>query len=134
MVNYLAVVVAAVVSMVVGGLWYSPVLFGNMWMKLSGIDKKKMKQLQKKAVRGYVLMFVSSFVMAFVLAEFVRVGNIGTFADGAKLAGWIWLGFLAPLTFGPFMWEGKPLKLCVLNAAYWLVTLPLMAGVLAVWP
>ncbi len=40
MVNYLAVLVAAIVGMVVGFIWYSPKVFGKMWMKLSGVNPK----------------------------------------------------------------------------------------------
>ena len=47
-VNYLAVLVAAIVSMVIGGLWYSPLLFGNVWMKLSGITQKDVEKAKKK--------------------------------------------------------------------------------------
>jgi len=131
--NYLAMVVAAVSSMVIGALWYSPVLFGGQWLRWSGIDRHKARELEKHATRGYILMFVSSCVMAFVIAEFIRVTVAVTFVEGVVTALWIWLGFITPLTFGPFIWEGKSLKLCVLNAAYWLVTLPVMAGILAMW-
>ncbi len=43
-INYWAVLVAAVVSMVIGALWYSPVLFGKLWMKYSGLSDKKLAE------------------------------------------------------------------------------------------
>ena len=48
-VNYLAVLVAAIVNMVVGALWYSPLLFGKAWMKLTGFNKKQLKKAKEKA-------------------------------------------------------------------------------------
>jgi hypothetical protein len=49
-INYLAVLVAALVSMVIGGLWYSPLLFGNIWMKLSGITQKDVEKAKKQGM------------------------------------------------------------------------------------
>ena len=46
--NYLAVFVAAVVVFIIGYLWYSPFLFGNLWMKLSNISIKDVNKSKKK--------------------------------------------------------------------------------------
>ena len=46
-INYLAVLIAALASYVLGALWYSPVLFGKLWMKLSKIDPKNMDAAKK---------------------------------------------------------------------------------------
>lgn len=43
-INYLAVLIAAIVSMIVGGLWYSPILFGKMWTKAMGWNEETMKE------------------------------------------------------------------------------------------
>lgn len=51
-VNYLPIVVAAVVSMVLGGLWYSPLLFGKIWMNLQGL---KMSDMENKPFKLYLL-------------------------------------------------------------------------------
>ena len=47
-VNYVAVVGAAVVSFIIGMLWYSPLLFGNAWMKAGGFSKKDINKAKKK--------------------------------------------------------------------------------------
>ena len=57
-INYLAVVVAAIAWFVVGSLWYSPLLFGKMWMELSGITPGAMAEMKMPAVK--------------MVAEFVR--------------------------------------------------------------
>ena len=49
-VNYLAVVVAAVVSIIIGSLWYSPLLFGNVWMRLQRFTKKDMDKAKQKGM------------------------------------------------------------------------------------
>ena len=130
MVNYLAILVAAVVAYVIGALWYSPLLFGKMWMSLSKVDPKKMKM---NPAPGYIIGFLTTLIMAYVLGFFLELSEAATAVDGLTTAFWIWLGFLATTMLGSVLWEGKPLKLYVLNAAHSLVSILIMGVVLAVW-
>lgn len=134
-VNLLAVFVAAIASMVIGALWYSPLLFGRLWMQISGISPKMIDRMKKKGKVGksYFWALVGSLIASYVLAHFVRYVTATTFADGAQLAFWAWLGFEAPILLGGVLWEGKPFKLFLLNAAYHLIALIIAAGILAVW-
>ena len=132
-VNYLAVLAAAVASMVVGFLWYGP-LFGKVWIKLMNFDKKKMNEGKKKGMgKLYALTFLTSLVMSYVLAHFVGYMQAKTVADGALLGFWVWLGGLATTQLGMVMWEGKSVKLYILNTLHYLATLVVMASILAVW-
>lgn len=132
-VNVWAVLVCALVSMFIESLWYSPVLFGNVWLKLSGFNKRSMKKGQKGMTKIYVLALLGSFVMAYVLAHFVEYTGSRTALDGFILGLWIWLGFEATVRLGTILWEGKPVKLYLLNTIYYLVTLVVMAIILSVW-
>mgnify|MGYP001579531602 CR=1 FL=1 len=132
-VNYLAVLAAAVASMVVGFIWYGP-LFGKLWISLMNFDKKKMQEAQKKGMgKTYALAFLTSLIMSYVLAQFVGYVQAATIAEGTVLAFWLWLGFFATTQLGMVMWEGKPVKLYLLNTLHYLVTLGVMASILAVW-
>jgi len=134
-INYIAVLVAAVVNMIIGALWYSPVLFGNLWMRLSGMDKKSIgKSKQKGMGKLYAAAFISTFVMAFVLAHFIDYTESSTVSDGMQAGFWIWLGFIATVSLGGVLWEKKPIKVWVLNNAYNLFGLLVMGSILAVWP
>lgn len=134
-INLLAVLVAAVASMIIGGLWYSPLLFGKQWMKLSGMSKQKIKKAKTngKVGRSYFISFLMTLVACYVLAHFVIYVTASTFADGAQLAFWAWLGFEVPLALNETLWGGKSFKLFVLNAAHHLVALVVAAGILATW-
>jgi hypothetical protein len=58
----LAVVVAAIVSMVIGGLWYGP-LFGKMWVELSGMTEEKVATAKAKGMwKSYLIMFIGSLI------------------------------------------------------------------------
>ena len=79
-INLLAVLVAAISTMIVGFLWYSPLLFAKPWMREMGYDsddKAKIQQMQKSAGPAYAGSFVASLISAFVLAlvfHWMRVG------------------------------------------------------------
>lgn len=132
MVNYLAVLVAAVAAYVLGFLWYGP-LFGKKWMQLmnlTGKDKEKAKQ--KEMVKAYVATFVTNLVTAYVLAWFV--GYVGmTPAGGAMTGAVAWLGFLATSGTGMVLWENKPWALYALNMGHSLLSLVVMGAIVGAW-
>ena len=129
--NYVAIIVAAIANMVVGYIWYSPMVFGKTWMKMMGkkdMEKKDSMPLMMGA--GYV----SSVVMAYVLAIFIHLNGATTTLTGAMTAFWAWLGFIATVTLGGVLWEGKSVQLYILNAAHHLVGMLAMGAILAAWP
>ena len=133
-VNYLAVLVAAVASMAIGGLWYSPLLFGKIWMKLSGMDEKKIAAAKKKGMAAsYVAAYIDSAAMAYVLAHFAKYAGAATPIEGAMAGFWAWLGFVVPLISGTVLWEGKPINLFILKIAHYLVALLVMGAIVAAW-
>ena len=135
-VNYLAVVVAAIVNMVIGYIWYSPMVFGKAWMGMMGKGGKDAYGAKKKSNMPMVfgVGYVATVVMAYVLAIFIRYTGASTPLTGAMTAFWAWLGFVATVTLGGVLWEGKPVQLYVLNAAHHLVGMLAMGAVLAAWP
>tara|TARA_Y100000310_G_C20084205_1_gene535268 strand:- start:141 stop:539 length:399 start_codon:yes stop_codon:yes gene_type:complete len=131
MVNYVSILIASVLSFVVGMLWYSPALFGNKWAKLAGVSMGKAK---KKSMGSSMLLgFISTLVLAYVFQYLIEtLGYIGA-AAGATLGFWLWLGFLATSLIGGVLWEGKSWSLYVLNSAYWLVNLLVIGAALGRW-
>ena len=126
-VNYVAIIVAALANMIVGYLWYSPMLFGKACMKM--MDKKDMGKKDSMPMMmgaGYI----SSVVMAYVLAIFIQLNGATTPLMGAMTAFWAWLGFVATVTLGSVLWEGKSIQLWVLIAAHHLVGMAVMGAVL----
>src|SRR3989442_13985646 len=98
-INLLAVLVAAVSTMVVGFLWYSPVLFAKPWMREMGYDpndKARMEEMKKSAGPAYGGSFVASLGSAFTLALILHGLRAEDLHFG--LMGWfhLWLRFVAP--------------------------------------
>jgi hypothetical protein len=133
-VNYGAVLLAAIASMVVGALWYGPLL-GKPWMKEMGLTKDKIEKEKKKGMsQAYGLMFLGSLVMAYVLSHTTAFASAYMGIEGVPVGlstgFWNWLGFVAPVTLGSVLWEGKSWKLWLINNGYYLITMPLMGAII----
>lgn len=130
-VNLIAVLLATVSAFIIGGFWYSPLLFGNVWTSAMGFNEKDLKEMKKKGVaKSYILNFISTLVMAYVFAHILSLLKITDLLESFQTAFWLWLGFIATISLGSVLWEGKPLKLYFINTVYSLVMLMTMAAVL----
>ncbi len=127
-VNYWAVLVSAIASMVIGSIWYGP-LFGKMFMHEMGMDtwsKEKQATMKKGMGLSYLAQFIASLVMFYVLAGLIE-GFGHTSVGGGLLTGFVaWIGFVVPIKLGDAIWGGKA-KLFWLSIGNMLVTL-LAAG------
>ena len=132
--NGWAILVAALASIVVGGLWYGP-LFGKTWMSLMGMNPEECKG--KMVWSLYLTQFIACLVMSFVLAHSLIFAStflkVSGWTAGLMVGFWSWLGFVAPVTLGTVLWEGKSWKLWVLNNAHYLVSLLIMGVILSLW-
>jgi hypothetical protein len=127
-VNWLAVVLATVSSMVVGFVWYARPVFGNLWMKLVGLKESDMTKGSAKAIP---LTIVASFITAYVLAHVTYLahsffGN-SFLVDALQTAFWLWLGLTAARVLVHDLFEKRPLTLTLLTVGHELVTLLIMA-------
>ncbi len=129
-VNLVSVLIASVASMIVGFLWYSPILFGNPWMKLVGMTKESMSAAKKGMAQMYALSAVAGFVMAYVLAHFASYTGAKTITDALSLAFWVWLGFVATVKFTDVLFVKKPLRLYFIDSGYQLASLAVMSVIL----
>ncbi|MAG60702.1 hypothetical protein CL619_02840 [archaeon] len=130
-VNLVGVLVAAVVGMLFGFIWYSPKVFGVKWMKLAGISKRKAKEAKEKGMFLNMLGgFIGQIVTAAVLSVFLLYAGAGSIAASLVVAFLLWLGFTATTQIGLVLWEQKPWGLFALNGLYSLCNLLIMAIVL----
>ena len=128
-INWVAIVVAAALSMVIGFIWYSLQVFGKPWMKEVGLS---MKDIGKGPGAGYALVTLTSLVQAYVLSHFVDYTNATTWVDGAVTGFWIWAGFVATAYTATYVFTKKTLRLWAIDAGYFLVLLLAQGAVLAV--
>jgi hypothetical protein len=130
--NYWAVLAAAVARTIIGGLWYGPI-FGKQWRHRMMVTPEDTRSIPLAPTRAMLGEFVASLIMAFVIAQLVFALGILDLGEGALLAFWLWLGLITTTYADGILWEGRPFKLSILNAAYSLVTLVVMTLILAWW-
>lgn len=134
-VNWLAVVLATISSMVVGSIWYSPKVFGSTWMKLAKINFDPAKR--KEAWKPILLTLVVSFITAYVLAHVAFLSNqfFGNsfLQDSLSTAFWMWLGFTAARFITHDAFEGRPARLTALNVSHELVTILIMGLIIGLF-
>jgi len=128
-VNWLAVLVAAVINMALGALWYSPVLFGNKWMELIGKTADEIEGDPTIYVFTLVRSLISALVLSLALIAFGAAG----IADGLVIAVMLWLGFNAASTLVYTLFEGPPMPVWGIFVGYELVSILLQSILLTVW-
>ena len=129
-INYWAVLVAAIIRMAVGFVWYSPALLLKPWQALTGITPETMRAGLGKSM---VVDVIASLIMAFALANIIAASGITDWQNGAIAGFWVWLGFMATLLVSLWGYENRSLKLIGINLGNNLIALVLMGAVLAVW-
>jgi hypothetical protein len=135
-INYLAILVCGVLSMVIGSIWYGP-LFGKKWMEICGVnsaDLEVRKKMQKEAGLLYGVQFVLTLFQVLVLAHLI--------ADTVKVSGlerslWIYVAFVMPIIAGCSMWTAEPAKRkwarFLIQSGYQLVLFVMFGIILTVW-
>jgi hypothetical protein len=132
LINWWAVLVAALAQMGVGMLWYGPV-FGKQWMAYVGITPESMKNMPLTMWQAMIGGLVTALVMATVLSYASLFFAATTITHALLLAFWMWLGFVLTTQAGSFLWEGKPFGLLLLNASQSIVALGVMSVIVVLW-
>lgn len=133
-VNWIAILVATVAAVVVGGLWYAPFLFGKAWQRALGKTDADLKAMQSKAVPGYVLAIVGAIVTGWVLAVTLAWSGATTAMDAVIVAFLAWIGYIVAFQATGSIFEGRSWTLFGINMANALVTLVAMALIIGLWP
>lgn len=124
-VNYVAVLVAAVSSFLIGGLWYSPILFAKAWMREAGLDEAR---LREKVATVFAGAFVLALVIALNLALFL--GEHATIAWGAGAGALAGIGWAATSLATVFLFERRSLMLIVIDGGYLAVSYTVMGAII----
>ncbi len=134
-INYWAVLLATLSSMIVGSIWYAPKVFGTRWAKLAKVD---MDRPGASAVGPIVVTVLVSFVTAWVLAGATSIAwhfyGGGFFVGALLTAATLWAGFTAARFITHDAFEGRPAGLTTMNIAHELVTVLVMALIIGAWP
>lgn len=157
-INFLALLVAALSSFLIGFIWYNPKTFGNIWMREAGINPEDAKKANLFRTFGFSLLF--AFMLAFALMPFVihQIGALGMVGGDATLAKPSYQAFIddygtnyrtfkhgafhgliagifvaLPILGMNALFEGKSWKYILINAGYWIVSLIVMGAIISGW-
>lgn len=126
-----APVVAGIAAAVIGFIWYHPRVFGAAWMRFSNITPETAERAKQTMMVRVLVALAASTLVAYVMSYFSLVRGVRDWIDALLLGFLAWIGFVAPALLGQVLWEQKPLRLYFINSAYWLVTLVVIALLLA---
>lgn len=135
-INWLAVVVCVVVSMVTGSLWYNPKTFFPVWWKGIGKSETEVPGGSGMALT-WTLTVLSSVVQAVAMA--LMVNALGELMGGASLISgaltgfMLWLGFIAPTYLVNRLFAGHGLKIWAIEAGNHLLNFVLFGAILGAW-
>lgn len=124
-VNYLAILLAALSAFLLGGLWYSPVLFANRWMALTGQSEERLKSGSMPLIFGGA--FLLNLIAAYVLAMFVGPLDVQYAALAGLSVGFCWVATGLGVNY---LFERRPLGLWLINAGYFVLQFTIMGAII----
>ncbi len=131
-INWISMVIATLIPLVVGFIYYNKNVFGNAWMASIGKTEEELNKGNKAIIFG--LSIVLSFLLAFFLLNFNngpgQEGEFDTFKHGAFHGFFITVVVGIPIMVINGLFELKSAKYLLINIGYWIITLDLMGGVL----
>jgi hypothetical protein len=131
-VHYPAVLVAGIAIFILGGLWYSPVLFARRWVALMGKTEEELKA-SASGPASYAIVFICGLLTAFALAIILNQFSPVTVGTGVLVAVLCWAGFAGATSFGTALFSGQPRGLWLINSAYNLVAFVVAGVILSLW-
>ncbi|AXB56695.1 DUF1761 domain-containing protein [Flavobacterium fluviale] len=156
-INFVALLLAAIVTLIVGFIWYSPKVFGTIWMKESNLTQEELKKGNMIKIFGLTYIFslmITMTLMSLTIHQSGAVGMVGgpplidsakpsfaafmadygmayrTFKHGALHGFMSGLFFAFPLIGINGLFERKSWKYIFINSGYWIITLTLMGGII----
>ena len=128
--NWFAILTATIASFIIGGLWYSPILFGKYWMLENHFTEEQLRRRSMAKIFG--LAFLYSFVIALNLAIFLN--DEGTNATWGGTAGFLaGFGWVAMSIFIIGLFESRSTRYMLINAGYIVVSFVVIGFIIGAW-
>lgn len=131
-INIIAVLGTTLVMMAAGTVWYSPMLFGNAWMKAVGLTDEDVQNAKPHMLKNVLVTFIAYFTMLFLLAhllERVSLLGIGMY-DAALYLSIFVLAFFAAMT----AWENRAWAYYVIHAGFYVAFIFAGSVIINLWP
>jgi hypothetical protein len=122
---WIALLLSAFINIVLGALWYHPRFLGSPWIDAHGFRDDTLKGTPLH----YIGAFLVGLILAFVLGRLLFKFSIDTPSGAAQLAFCLWAGFIATTHFSGVIWAKKPLSAFLIDTAFYLISLQIIAQI-----
>lgn len=156
-INFVALLLAAVVTLVTGFIWYNPKVFGTIWMRENNLTQEDLRKGNMIKIFGFTYLFslmITVTLMSLTIHQSGAVGMVGgppmladakpsfaafmadygmayrTFKHGALHGFLSGLFFAFPIIGINGLFERKSWKYIFVHSGYWMLTLTLMGGII----
>ncbi|QEO15370.1 DUF1761 domain-containing protein [Agromyces intestinalis] len=133
-VNYWAVILATLSTLVIGSIWYTPKVFGRRWAELAKVDLDNPGNAFGAVITTVVVSFITAWVLAITTQTAWVAWGGGYLGLALGVGTMLWAGFTAARFITHDAFEGRPPALTLMNIAHELVTVVVMALIIGVWP
>ncbi len=130
--NLLATLVGGAIYWVIGGLWYAAIL-GKPYQAALKFGEEGAPQVKKSMPLALVLFLISGLLSAYVMGHIVMYTGAVTFVNGMLVGFWIWAGFAITIVVNLHVFEHRPQPLLWINSIFYMVALPILGGIMAIW-
>jgi hypothetical protein len=128
-INWLAVVVVAIIYFTIHFFWYFPFAFGNLWLKLVG----KESEPKSKIIRDTIIMIPTSFITVLIIDIVMIFAGITEIGPALLLNFLLWIGFVATIGLNQTNFNDRGLKLFLLEYSFYLIGFLVAGSILVVW-
>ena len=123
--NYIGIIAATIVAFVIGGAWYSPILFAKPWMRQNGFtDEDNQGNLIRMFGGSFVMLLIASYVLSLI------IGDDSSILEGLRVGLSVGAAFVAAAFAVTYLFEKKSPTLFVINAGYHVVTFTVMGTII----
>jgi len=129
-VNIWSVILAGFSYLILGALWYSPILFGKEWMKLNNFTDEDLKT-KKPMWLITSLTFLSACVASLVISMVMGPNSSAPF--GVIIGACIALFWITMSKLNNVLFENQPVKLFLIHAGFDLTAYMIMGAIVAYW-
>ena len=128
-ISILAIILAVVANMIIGALWYSPLLFANVWMKSLGKTREELHA--SNPTIGYGFTTLAGIITAIILSLVISLLDSVTVGGGALIGFLAGAGIASARELSPTFFEGRKYTLFFISAGYHIVSLTVMGAIIA---
>src|SRR2546423_5604874 len=134
--GFLPILVSAIAMFIIGGLWYSPMLFAHAWVKAMGLDpndKARMDAMKKGAGAAYLQTFLLGVATSYIFWRLFHSLRVPTAPHGALVAVAICLATVVASKYTQKLFGQGNMNLFLIDSGYQLVSFAVMGAILGVW-